>query len=153
MHRIAAGIATTALSASLMTMIPGAASAAAAGWSWNPPTKATSVETRLQKTFGSGSSKKTVQFRKGKYGGTWYMWGRAFKPGSNINGAYDIYFAVNNGLGLVQGDSRARIDGTTYTKAFPLKTNYRYMACIVPKGKSPISDGPSKTCDFIRVTG
>ncbi|MCF6467197.1 hypothetical protein FAF44_02050 [Nonomuraea sp. MG754425] len=106
----------TLIAATCVVANPSAAAADVGPINYDAPTKATDVSTFKEYVAPSGAR---LQLRMGKYKGSWYRWGRASNPTSNLNKTYNLGFSrsgASNGCGQFS-QSTVDIDGTSYTGA------------------------------------
>jgi hypothetical protein len=111
-----------------------APSAHAITWYADVPTQASSVTTVASQSFrigASGPSDGTVQVRKGKYNGAWYLWGRVASPSSKVNSGYELQFTVSS-IGCKSTGTKIKdINTTTYTAAARVDSTCKYFARVV----------------------
>lgn len=118
-------------SAGLALSLLGTPSAtAASNWNSNAPKSGTSVSTRIQANTSLG----TLQLRKGKYSGNWYVWARISGPSSTANKSYDLFFLVGSPW---SDQTKTDVNGTSHTKAYRLKSGTKYQACLKKKSSAP----------------
>ncbi|WP_043623050.1 hypothetical protein [Nonomuraea candida] len=118
-----------------LSVLGSAPATAASNWNSNPPTSATEVSTRIQISSAFG----TLQLRKGKWNGKWWVWARITNPTSTANKSYVLAFVAGGTATDVD------INGTSYTKAYRLISGKTYKSCIK---KAVIGGGYDKCTSF-----
>ncbi|MET7336329.1 hypothetical protein [Nonomuraea sp. NPDC005650] len=112
-----------------------ATSASAISWNSSAPSNASSVSTPAYddvRIGATGPNDGTLQVRKGKYNGKWYVWGRVASPSSKLNSGYELQLTVAGiGCKLGSGTKIKDINTTTYTAAAPLDSSCQYTGRIV----------------------